>query len=119
MAPMPSVASFSGATLEECSRLCINADSFLCKSFDYCGNNTLCILNNGTMSGVNPDPSAVKQTCSNYKREYFFTTSEADNQNKQETSTNQNQIKQDTDKGDNSKSKLSFWLFYYFKIKKY
>lgn len=75
---------YKGTTLEECSRTCVVADGFDCKSFDYCAESKTCMLNSGykpVSSFQNATQGIEMDYCNNYKREYYFVTSSKVNAN--------------------------------------
>ena len=62
---------YKGTTLEECSRVCVVADGFECKSFDYCAETKTCMLNSGfkpISSYENGTQGIEMDSCNNYKR---------------------------------------------------
>ncbi|RNA21589.1 antigen B membrane, partial [Brachionus plicatilis] len=61
--------------IDFCSFECINSDGFNCKSFDYCPESKTCILNSGQIPTGSSIQNVTKDSCSHYRREYFFATS--------------------------------------------
>ena len=53
--------------LEECSRSCVTADGFSCKSFDYCQGSKTCLLHSSDRAQVPAEPGdSGIETCDNY-----------------------------------------------------
>ena len=42
----------SGISVTECAKLCVEEESFMCASFDYCGNVTECRLSTASMKNI-------------------------------------------------------------------
>ena len=43
----------SGISVTECAKLCMEEESFMCASFDYCGNVTECRLGTASVKNIN------------------------------------------------------------------
>lgn len=62
--------SLSDSSAEECARSCVGADSFSCKSFDYCQGSRKCLLNSFTNSNTTKPSDTNIESCDNYYRKY-------------------------------------------------
>ncbi|CAF0773656.1 unnamed protein product [Brachionus calyciflorus] len=78
---------YDGADLKQCSISCVISDGFNCKSFDYCPATKKCLLNKG-LKANSTISTQNKDLCYNYRREYFYVTSQ--NANKKVKNLNNN-----------------------------
>lgn len=63
------------SSLEECSRDCVSADGFQCKSFDFCERSRTCLLHSNNRSQVPVTPGDRNSDyCDNYIRDFYFLT---------------------------------------------
>jgi len=68
----------TGSSLEECSKECVTADGFKCKSFDYCNNNPVptCLLNSGDKKINQQTGTHLKfDSCAHYKSKILVISS--------------------------------------------
>ena len=63
----------TGSSLDDCSKECVTADGFKCKSFDFCqadNGGTVCLLNSGDKPTVSPTVQYEFGFCAHYKRNF-------------------------------------------------
>ena len=61
-----------GATLDTCSKECVTADGFACKSFEYCIETKTCLLNSGDKKIKNSVASLQFDDCAHYRSDSRF-----------------------------------------------
>ena len=74
--PLDGEVVLTGGSLEECSKQCVTADGFKCKSFDYLVDNindvnddSVCLLNSGDKRSGQSGNNILKfGYCAHYKR---------------------------------------------------
>ena len=55
------------SSLEECSRDCVSADGFQCKSFDFCPRSSTCLLHTNNRPQILVEPGdRHSEYCDNY-----------------------------------------------------
>ncbi len=59
---------YSETTIEQCSKQCVTADGFKCKSFDFCQNSKKCLINKELKKESKfQNGSIATDSCDNYK----------------------------------------------------
>ncbi|XP_064606544.1 uncharacterized protein LOC135471299 [Liolophura sinensis] len=61
----------NGVSGEECAKLCVEEESFSCKSFDFCANTTQCRLSSANLDGIGQVTIQDSAYCNHYTRQYF------------------------------------------------
>ncbi len=60
------------SSLETCSKECVTANGFSCKSFEYCQETKTCMLNSGDKKIKNSNASLQFDDCGHYRSEDFM-----------------------------------------------
>lgn len=64
-----------GSSLDDCSKECVTADGFSCKSFEFCktdNGGSVCLLNSADTHIVSPETQYEFGYCAHYKRKFCF-----------------------------------------------